>query len=81
MTVKIKQGLIVKSSDGEFVYNIFSYHPDSEKMTVDVLNRNLETIATRRWLVEDFQKQIDNGTIVSYRDDEWFGNPPDEQAE
>ena len=81
MTVKIKQGLIVKSSDGEFVYNIFSYHPDSEKMTVDVLNRNLETIATRRWVVEDFQKQIDNGTIVGYKDDEWIGNPPDEQAE
>ena len=81
MTLTIKEGLIVKSSDGEYVYNIFSYYPDDERMTVDVLNNNLETIATRRWLVSDFQKQIDNGTIVSYKDDECTENPPDEQTE
>ena len=81
MTLTIKEGLIVKSSDGEYVYNIFSYHPDDERMTVDVLNNNLETIATRRWLVSDFQKQIDNGTIVSYKDDECNENPSDEQTE
>ena len=81
MTVTIKQGLIMKSSDGEFVYNIFSYHHDNEKMIVDVLNNKLESLATRSWLVSDFQKQIDNGTIVPYKDDECIGNPPDEQTE
>ena len=81
MTVQIKQGLILKSSDDEYIYNIFSYVSNEEKMTVDILNRNLETLATRQWRVEEFQKQIDNGTIIAFKDDEWIGNSPDEQAE
>jgi hypothetical protein len=103
MTISLKQGMILKSSDGEYVYNIFSFNATKEKvedidtdilyrsyvynfysygnsnilekevMTVDILNRNLEFIASRKWLKEDFQKQIDNGTIIEFKKGEVIG--------
>lgn len=71
--IKLKQGLILKSSDGEYVYNIFTYSPDEKTMTVDILSRNLETIATRQWDVLDFQKQIDSGTIIEFEEGDVIG--------
>lgn len=73
MSITLKQGLILKSSDGEYVYNIYSYNPNEEIMVVDILNRQLETLATRNWKKEDFQKQVDAGTIVEFKDDELIG--------
>lgn len=73
MSITLKQGLILKSLDGEYVYNIFSYSPNEELMIVDILNRNLETLATRYWKVVDFQEQIDMGTIIEFEKDEYFG--------
>lgn len=73
MSITLKQGLILKSSDGEYVYNIYSYNPDEEIMVVDILNRQFETLATRNWKKEDFQKQVDAGTIVEFKDDELIG--------
>lgn len=99
MSITLKEGLILKSADGEYVYNIFSCNDTKEKvedidtdilnrsyvynfysyilekevMTVDILNRNLETLASRKWLKEDFQKQIDNGTIVEFKEGEVIG--------
>lgn len=73
MPITLKQGLMLKSSDGEYVYNIYSYNPNEELMIVDVLNRHLETLATRNWKVEDFQKQIDSGTIIEFKEDEIIG--------
>lgn len=73
MSITLKQGLILKSSDGEYVYNIYSFNPNEETMVVDILNRQLETLATRNWKKEDFQKQVDSGTIVEYKDDELIG--------
>jgi hypothetical protein len=72
--LELKQGLILKSNDGEYVYNIYSYSPDSETMILDILNRNLETIATKnRYSVELFKHQINVGTIVPFKDDEMIG--------
>ncbi len=73
MTITLKEGLILKSSDGEYVYNIFSIDEIAGTMTVDVLNRHLETLASRQWLKENFQKQIDNGTIVEFKEGEIIG--------
>lgn len=73
MSITLKQGLILKSSDGEYVYNIYSFNPNEETMVVDILNRQLETLATRNWKKEDFQKQVDAGTIVEFKDDELIG--------
>jgi|PlaIllAssembly_1097288.scaffolds.fasta_scaffold00009_27 hypothetical protein len=73
MAITLKQGLILKSSDGEYVYNIFNFHDDEDMMTVDVLNRNLESLASRQWSKENFQKQIDNGTIVEFKEGEIIG--------
>ena len=73
MSITLKQGLILKSSDCEYVYNIYSYNPDEETMIVDVLNRNLETLATRRWDIAGFQEQIDSGTIVEFKAGEIIG--------
>lgn len=73
MSITLNQGLILKSSDGEYVYNIFTHSPDEKTMTVDILNRNLETIATRQWDVLDFQKQIDSGTIIEFEEGDVIG--------
>ncbi len=73
MPITLKQGLILKSLDGEYVYNIYYYNPNEELMIVDILNRNLETLATRNWKVVDFQKQIDSGTIIEFKEDEIIG--------
>jgi hypothetical protein len=73
MSISLKQGLILKSSDGEYVYNIFNFHDDEDIMTVDVLNRNLESLASRQWSKENFEKQIDNGTIVEFKEGELIG--------
>lgn len=73
MAITLKQGLILKSSDGEYVYNIFNFHEDADTMIVDVLNRNLETLASRQWSKENFQKQIDNGTIIEFKEGEIIG--------
>lgn len=71
--INLHQGLILKSSDGEYVYNIFRYEDGDDTMTVDILNRNLETLATRRWDKAGFQKQIDSGTIVEFKEGEIIG--------
>ena len=71
--INIHEGLILKSIDGEYVYNIFSYNPNEEVMIVDILNRQLETLTTRKWKKEEFQKQIDSGTIVEFKDNETIG--------
>lgn len=73
MSITLKQGLMLKSPDGEYVYNIYSYNPNEKTMIVDILNRHLETVATRNWEVEDFQKQIDWGTIIEFKEDEIIG--------
>ena len=73
MSITLKQGLILKSSDGEYVYNIYSCNPDEETVIVDVLNRNLETLATRQWDKADFQKQIDAGTIIEFNEGDIIG--------
>ena len=77
MTISLKQGLLLKSHDGEYVYNIFSYNPNEPSMIVDILNSQLETLTSRKWQVKEFQEQIDAGTIVSYKDGELIG-PPNE---
>ncbi len=73
MTIQIKQGLILKSSDEEYVYNIFAYTENSESMIVDILNKNLETIATRKWLVKDFKEQLELGTIIEFKEGDTIG--------
>lgn len=73
MSIMLKQGLILKSSDGEYVYNIFRYEDGDDTMTVDILNRNLETINTRQWDKADFQKQIDAGTIIEFNEGDVIG--------
>lgn len=73
MSITLHQGLILKSSDGEYVYNIFRYEDGDDTMTVDILNRHLETLATRRWDKAEFQKQIDSGTIVEFKEGEIIG--------
>lgn len=74
MIIKIKERMILKSSDGEYVYNIYSYSSHNRTMIVDVLNRNLETITSRTWEVEDFEKQIEAGTIVPFQEGEVIGD-------
>lgn len=73
MSIMLKQGLILKSSDGEYVYNIFRYEDGDDTMTVDILNRHLETLATRQWDKADFQKQIDAGTIIEFNEGDVIG--------
>lgn len=73
MTVKIKQGMLLKSFDEEYVYNIYSYSPLHPIMVVDVLNKNLETIATKTWDVKDFLEQISVGTIIPFQEKEIIG--------
>ena len=60
MPITLEQDLILKSLDGEL-------------MIVDTLDRNLETLATRNWKVEDFQKQIDSSNIIEFKEDEISG--------
>jgi len=71
--INLKQDLILKSIDGEYVYNIFSYNPNEEIMIVDILNRNLESLTTRKWKTDDFQKQIDSGTIIEFKEGKTIG--------
>lgn len=78
MSIILKQGLLLKSADGEYIYNIYSYNPDETHLSVDILNRQLETIATRVWGIEDFQRQIDAGTIVNFEKDETIGQENNE---
>lgn len=59
---------LYQSFDGEYIYNIFSRSPDQMTVSVDILNKDLEAIASRNWGVEDFQKQIESGTIIKYRE-------------
>lgn len=73
MPITLKQGLILKSSDGEYVYNIFNFNDNEDMMTVDILNRHLETLATRQWTKESFQQQIAAGTIVEFKEGEIIG--------
>ena len=42
-------------------------------MIVDILNRNLESLTTRKWKTDDFQKQIDSGTIIEFKEGETIG--------
>lgn len=74
MTTEIKQGQLYRSNDGEYVYNIFAYDPDHDTMIVDILNSNLETIATKpEYPVALFKEQLERLTIVSFRNDELIG--------
>lgn len=76
MSIELKQGLILKSSDGEYVYNIFSYSPGCETMTLDILDKHLSTVATKNnYPVESFMAQIDSGTIIPFMDYETIGIP------
>lgn len=67
MTIDLNQGMFLKSVDGEYVYNIFEIHEDGV-ITVDILNKNLEILASRQWSKEYLQKQIDNGTIERFEE-------------
>lgn len=81
MTIELKQGLILKSNDGEYVYNIYLFNPESETMVLDILDKNLNTVATKnQYSVALFRQQIESGTIVAFKDDEIIG-APNEQAE
>ena len=74
MTCEIKQGQLYRSNDGEYVYNIFAYDPDHDTMIVDILNSNLETIATKpEYPVSLFQDQLKRETIINFREDEPIG--------
>ena len=42
-------------------------------MIVDVLNKNLETIVTKTWVVKDFLEQINIGTIIPFQEKEIIG--------
>lgn len=81
MSIEVKQGHLYRSADGEYIYNVFSYVPGYDTMILDILNSNLETIASRpQYLVSEFQKQLDSGTIVEFQEGEWIGKSHD-QAE
>lgn len=81
MTIELKQGLILKSNDGEYVYNIYSYSPGDDTMILDILDSKLNTVASKNeYSVQSFNQQIEAGTIVSFRDDELIGRP-NEQTE
>jgi hypothetical protein len=72
----IRQGNILRSSDGEYVYNIYEYSPNLPTMVVMILNDQLETVATKYdYSVDLFQSQIDSGTIVAFGADEIVGDP------
>ena len=73
MSIEIKEGLILKSADGEFVYNIYSLSKEQDLVIVDILNSRLETITTRRWTINVLQDQIDRGTIIEFKPDEMIG--------
>lgn len=73
MTIEIKQGLFLKSSDNEYIYNIFSLDEKNEKMEVNILNRNLETIASRWWSISEFKSQLNAGTIDAIKEGEMLG--------
>jgi hypothetical protein len=74
MSIELKQGLILKSNDGEYVYNIYSYSPDEDTMILDILDQDLNTVTTKnQYSVALFKQQIEAGTIVAYRDDEFIG--------
>lgn len=74
MLIELKQGLMLKSSDGEYIYNIYSYSPDSETMVLDILDRNLNTLVTKnQYSVAQFLLQIKSGTIVEFEDNEVIG--------
>lgn len=69
MSIEIKQGQLFRSSDKEFVYNIFMYSPESPTMVVDILNNEFGSITTKNeYSVEEFRKQIEYGTIVEFCD-------------
>lgn len=73
MSINLKQGLLLKSSDGEYVYNIYSYTPGVDAMIVDILTPQLETITSRQWSALDFKKQIEAGQVVEFAEDEMIG--------
>lgn len=73
MTIEIKQGLLLKSSDNEYIYNISSLDEKNEKMEVTILNRKLETIASRWWSISEFKNQLNAGTIVAIEEGEILG--------
>lgn len=73
---EIRNGALLRSNDGEYVYNIYEYEPGYITMTVMILNGQLETIATKYdYPVAVFQSQIDSGTIVDFGKDEIVGDP------
>ena len=64
----LKEGMLLKSSDNEYVYNIIEYSDFNTIATVSILNMNLETISTRKWKVIDLLNQIEAGTIIQFKD-------------
>jgi hypothetical protein len=74
MSIELKQGLILKSSDGEYVYNIYSYQEGHPTMQLDILDKHLATVASKpNYSVEQFKTQIEAGTIVEFQPDEMIG--------
>lgn len=74
MTIELKQGLLLKSNDDEFVYNIYSYSPECETMVLDILNKQLSTIVTKNdYSVQSFKEQIEAGTIVNFKETDVIG--------
>lgn len=74
MSIEIKQGRLYRSNDGEYVYNVFSYQKGDPTMVLDIHNKNLESIITKpRYSVEQFQNQLNIGTIVEFQDNEIIG--------
>lgn len=74
MAFTLKEGLLLKSCDGEYVYNIFAFHPDCDTMTLDIMDANLSSVTTKyNYPVKLFMDQIKVGTIVPFKEDEGLG--------
>jgi hypothetical protein len=74
MVITLKEGLLLKSIDGEYVYNIFAFQPDCDTMTLDIMDANLSSVTTKHnYPVKLFMDQIKAGTVVPFKENENLG--------
>jgi hypothetical protein len=57
-----ENGKMFKSSDGEYVYKM----GDIVTVNVDIFDKELNSLASREWDIDQFKKQLKNGSIVEY---------------
>lgn len=62
----LEDGKMFKSFDDEYSYRIYEYSPNNLTMMVDILDKDLNSIASRKWNVNEFTKQLKNETILEY---------------